>query len=474
MRVTTPLAHLKKILPKFKKIIGDKTVHAYGPAYPHYDQTVFYASKKNGLWVTGSNGEKTLSLQVAAEVHEEGSCYCSTTILRDLIGNAKRSPSELTLTGQVVERPFERHKYQDGETITEKGTTRFGPFLAIEHGSARYRVGNRFTMRVQRKGLIAPLVRALDGQHGARFYAGSDDGCLHLTPRAVARWCEALQQVGTMASQVGKEKNPLRDFFTGCYFLVRPQGIEVCATDGHWMGLMEMDLHGVTLDPNHPRWEAIISPTLVEYLQAVPPEATDIAVRRSKEDRPREPGEQPLSCDIGQIMFRTEGFLLTADCFEREYLDYQRVLPRILYEAVVDADQVVSIVDRLVLITKGEHTPRVRVSLRGDEMVLSDPLADPGYNREAVPMQVTDHTPALSHKEKWALEEEARRKDPFPEGVLFECCYSIGSLKKILDRLNGPIRWRFGGRSRAMTVQAIEPPESSVPTTTFLLMPLQD
>lgn len=362
MQINVQNEALRKVMPLFTKMAADNKV--FSPNSP--DKTdlgylVLRGSHAEGLWLTGSNGERTLSMQVEAAVVEEGAAYCQAKVLSALIG--KMPKTELTLSADANDD---------------------APVLVVATDSMRYIVKNNDLYFSMKEKLMQPLQDAFE--QGPPIML-PDQVVMDMTGEALVLWRTRAERLSPFACT-----DTYRPFMKSIHWHVDFDGGKqaMAATNGSILGSLDTDTQGlegvgVHVLNNHP--------AILPYLKALPKgEPVKVFVVGDGDER--------------RVHFHAKGFCLWSKAGE-QYADYRRVFPEVTTTAFFEVDGLKETLDRMMILTKGGYMPRVKMSVNG-AIVLADMKegerlpTEKGCNEETIeakvegqPLETTFQIPML-------------------------------------------------------------------------------
>ena len=398
MQVNVQNEALRKVMPLFTKMAADNKV--FSPSSP--DKTdlgylVLRGSHAEGLWLTGSNGERTLSMQVEATVVEEGAAYCQAKVLSDLIG--KMPKTELTLSADA----------SDDE-----------PVLVVASESMRYIVKNNDLLFSLKRSLFQPLQDAFE-QGIVMLY---EQVVMDMTGEASALWRTRAERLAPFAST-----DTDRPFLKSIHWHVDLDGGKqaMAATNGHILGSLDTDTQGLEGQGVH---VLNTHPAILPYLKALP-KGEPVKVFAVGDD------------DERRVHFHAKGFCLWSKAGE-QYADYRAVyravFPEVTTTAFFEVDGLKETLDRMMVVNKGGYTPRVKMSVNG-AIVLAD-------------MKEGDRLPT----EKGCNEETVAAK---VEGQPLEIGFQIPMLQEVFKGLSGAVSMGFSDKGAAALVRQVDDEEHS-------------
>ncbi len=177
---------------------------------------------------------------------------------------------------------------------------------------------------------------------------------------------ELRRMIGKILFAVSSEESRFQ--LNGALLKLRDSHIELVATDGHRLALVDREIEGLSGDGDGAREDAVLVP------------------RKALQELQRFESEEPVGYQRGEhhLSFRLGNRELICRILEGTFPDYERVIAKDNdKKAVFDRRLLADAVKRVALLT-GERARAVRLAFAPDEMVVSAVNPDLGEATERV------------------------------------------------------------------------------------------
>ena len=340
MHINVQNEALRKVMPLFTKMAADNKVFSHNSPDKHdLGYLVLRGTRADGLWLTGSNGERTLSMQVEAEVVEEGAAYCQAKVLSALLG--KTPKTELALSAD------------DNDDA---------PILVVATGSMRYLVESRAQHFSLKEKLMQPLQDAFE--QGIML---PEQAVMEMTGEALALWRTRVERLTPFVS-TDEYRPVLKAIHWHVDLISRKQAM--AATNGSILGSLDTDTEGMEGQGVH---VLNTHPAVLPYLKALP-KGTSVQVYAVGDDYEK------------RVYWQAKGFCLSSKAGEEPYVDYRRLSPEVTTTAVFEVEGLKATLDRLMVLNKGGYQPSIRMEVNGAIKIsdINQERSEKGYNEETI------------------------------------------------------------------------------------------
>lgn len=282
-----------------------------------------------------------------ATVEEEGTLTLPAKLLNDIV--SRMPEGEITLDDAAGEAIATLTSASGSYKVRGMGTEEFPELPYVEQGEATH----------------LPSVALIEGLRGSLFSTSPDE---------------------------------TKQVLTGVHLIVKQDGLEFAATDGHRLAVVE------TTNQDETDGEQATQSDTQEFEVTVPARALRELDRMIGMRPPAEPVS--LRCDQGQVVFEWADQRLTSRTLEGQYPNYRQLIPRSFERQIaIDRRQLLGALERIaVLVDQKNNLVKFTMDSVNQKLSLSVDTQDVGSGRESMPAQVSGKDMEIAFNVKYLME----------------------------------------------------------------------
>lgn len=193
---------------------------------------------------------------------------------------------------------------------------------------------------------------------------------------------------GLKGSLVACSQDETKQILTGVYLKVEPERLEFAATDGHRLGIVEVDPNVSEAALNQEPDGAVAAETLGAFEVTVPAKALRELEKMlgSRQDGSR----LELQLEQGQVIFAWGEQKLTTRTLEGKYPDYRLLIPKQFQRQItLDRKQLLSALERIAILADQANLVKFSIDSAKGSIALSVEAQDRGSGRELLDAQIS-------------------------------------------------------------------------------------